>query len=107
MTVASHIALGASSRLFTGGLLLAGAVDAAADAVAIRRAEGAIAQGNLAARLSSARDATDEALLVARDLAAELARTRHALALAQAELVEERAYSASVTAALRQVAAAR
>ena len=112
MTVASHTALSSASRIVTGGLLLGGVIDAVADGIEMHRAERAIASGHLADRLAAVRAAEQEALRTARDLAAELARTRRELATAQAALAEERAalaeeraYSQRVTAALRQAAA--
>lgn len=112
MSATSHVALSSASRIVTGGLLLGGIVDAVADSVAMRRAERAIANASLADRLAIVRASEQEALCAARDLAAELARTRRELATAQAALAEERAalaqeqaYSQRVTAALRQAGA--
>ncbi len=106
MSATSHVALSSASRIVTGGLLLGGIVDAVADSVAMHRAERAIANGTLADRLAAVRAAEQEALTVARDLAAELARTRRELADAKAALAQERAQTAMLSGALRQIAAA-
>ncbi len=67
---ATEIAARSGSRVFTGGLMLAGAVDAMADSVRIRRAEAASSVQELAIRLQESRADETAALNVAMALQA-------------------------------------
>lgn len=100
---ATEIAARSGSRVFTGGLMLAGAVDAMADSVRTRRAEAASSVQELAIRLSESRAEEAAALNVAAALQAELASARAEISRLRSQVAVERQGRATAQAAFEEL----
>ncbi|MCQ6513039.1 hypothetical protein NPN18_25050, partial [Vibrio parahaemolyticus] len=86
-------------RIFTGGLMLAGALDAVVDGAQIRRVEAANSVHELAIRLEEARSGELAAMELAASLQSQLAEARAETARLRAQVVAEREGRATAQAA--------
>ena len=100
---ATEIAASSASRIFTGGLMLGGAIDAMADNARLRRAEAASSVQELAIRLEEARSGELAAIELAAGLQAQLAEERAETARLRLQLSAEREGRATAQAAFQEL----
>jgi hypothetical protein len=100
---ATEIASSSASRIFTGGMMLGGAIDAMADNAQIWRAEAASSVQELALRLQESRASELAAIELAAALQEQLAEARAETARLRAQVAAEREGRAVAQAAFQEL----